>query len=191
VSPAVTAIAYLRILQLPKAFDCLLSVEDEMMDDGGNIFVLLVLAYCYQLVGKFEEAIQYCHKVQTLFTAAPDVGKRRDLLTALNLMMDIYVEQGLYHEAMKMYEQILYFLNEENWKENFSKEMLDFLNSSAVLLIKMEQYNKAESILRSIIDNLRNRRKNYFNYFMCLNNLAVVLLNQDKNYIALCIRNWQ
>ncbi len=180
VSPAVTAIAYLRILQLPKAFDCLLSVEDEMMDDGGNIFVLLVLAYCYQLVGKFEEAIQYCHKVQTLFTAAPDVGKRRDLLTALNLMMDIYVEQGLYHEAMKMYEQILYFLNEENWKENFSKEMLDFLNSSAVLLIKMEQYNKAESILRSIIDNLRNRRKNYFNYFMCLNNLAVVLLNQDR-----------
>jgi tetratricopeptide (TPR) repeat protein len=160
------------------------------MEDGSKVRILLLLAYCYGMVGKFQQAIQCCHKVQTLYTVAPDVEERRNLLTALMLMMDIYADQGLHHDAMKMYEQILHFLNEENLKENLSNEMLGLFNSSGILLIKITQYNKAKRILRSIIDILRNQQKHNFGYFMCLNNLGVVLLNQDRLTEAKAILNY-
>ena len=189
VSPTITATAYLRILQLPKAFVCLLSAKDVEMDNARKVEIFLVLAYCYLMVGKFQEAFEYCREVQTLYEAAPDVVERNYLLTALNVMMNVYVDQGLYQEAVKIHEQIQQLQDRQDLKGNFSKEKLDVLNSSAVLFMKMKQYNKAEVILRSIIEKLRNQRTQYFNYFMCLNNLAVILLNEDRLTEAKAILN--
>jgi tetratricopeptide (TPR) repeat protein len=180
VSPLTTAAAYLRVLQLPKAFDCLLSAKGGIMDNASRVRILLVLANCYKMVGKFHEAIECCREVETLYTGAPHVVETNSLLDALKMIMDIYIDQGLFQEAVQMYKQIVDFHERQDLNESFVKDELDFLNSSAVLFMNIKQYNKAEGILRSIIEMLRNQRKHYFSYFMCLNNLAVVLLNADN-----------
>jgi hypothetical protein len=79
-----------------------------------------------------------------------------------------------------MYKQIVDFQERQDLNESFVKNELDFLNRCAILFMNMTQYNKAEGILRSVTEMLRNQRKHYFSYFMCLNNLAVILLNADK-----------
>jgi tetratricopeptide (TPR) repeat protein len=100
VSPMTTATAYLRILQLPKVFDCLLSAKGGIMDNSSRVRILLVLASCYQMVGKFHEAIECCREVETLYTGAPGVVERSSLLDALKTIMDIYMNQGLFQEAV-------------------------------------------------------------------------------------------
>ena len=189
VSPMTTATAYLRVLQLPKAFNCLLSAKGGIMDNASRVNILLVLANCYQMVGKFHEAIECCREVETLYTGAPDVLETSSLLNALKTTMDIYMNQGLFQKAVQTYKQIVDFQERQDLNESFVKNELDFLNSSAVLFMNMKQYNKAEAILRSIIEMLRNQRKHYFSYFVCLNNLAVILLNADKLTEAKTILN--
>jgi tetratricopeptide (TPR) repeat protein len=189
VSPLTTAAAYLRLLQLPKAFDCLLSAKGGIMDNASRVNILLVLANCYQMVGKFHEAIECCREVETLYTGAPDVVETNSLLDALKMIMDIYMNQGLFQEAVQMYKQIVDFQERQDLNESFVKNELHFLSSSAVLFMNMKQYNKAEAILRSIIEMLPNQRKHYLSYFVCLNNLAVILLNADKLTEAKTILN--
>ncbi|CAB4006742.1 PREDICTED: uncharacterized protein LOC109475051 [Paramuricea clavata] len=189
VLPMTTAAAYLRVLQLPKAFDCLLSAKGGITDNASRVKIILMLANCYQMVGKFHEAIECCREVETLYTGAPDVVEASSLLDALKMIMDIYMDQGLFQEALQMYKQIVDFQERQDLNGGFVKNELDFLNSSAVLFMNMKQYNKAEAILRSIIEMLRNQRKHYFSYFMCLNNLAVILLNADKLTEAKTILN--
>ncbi|XP_028412663.1 uncharacterized protein LOC114535578 [Dendronephthya gigantea] len=179
VSPTISAVAYLRILQLPKAFVCLLSEKEVDVDSARNVEISLVLAYCYRMVGMFQESYEQCREIQALYTATPDAVGISYVLTALHFMMDSYVDQGLYQEAMKIHEQVQQLQDSQDCKENLSKEF-DLLNSSAVLFMKMQQYNKAEGILRNIIDKLKNQRKHFFDYFMCSNNLAVILLNLDR-----------
>ena len=186
VSPLTTAIAYLRVVQLPKAIDCLLSAKDNPMNNTSRVGVLLMLSNCYNMVGKFQEAIECCREVQTLHTLAPDVVQ---LLPALELIMTIYVEQGLYNEALKMYKEIMDYQERPDMKENFVEKELDFLNSSAVLFMNIEQYNTAEDILRTIIEKIRNQRRYYFVYFLCLNNLGVILLNKEKPTEAKTVLN--
>jgi tetratricopeptide (TPR) repeat protein len=53
----------------------------------------------------------------------------------------------------------------------------------------MKQYNKAEGTLRYMTEVLRNKRKHGYSYFMCLNNLAVVLLDAHKLTEAKTILN--
>ena len=189
VSPMTTAAAYLRVLQLPKAFDCLLSAKGGITDNASRVKILLMLANCYQMVGKFHEAIECCREVETLYTGAPDVVEASSLLDALKMIMDIYMDQGLFQEALQMYKQIVDFQERQDLNGRFVKNEMDFLNSSAVLFMNLKQYNKAEAILRSITEMLRNQRKHYFCYFMCLNNLAAILLNADKLTEAKTILN--
>ena len=186
VSPFMTAKAYLRVLQLPKAFDCLLSAKDNPMNITDKVEVLLMLSSCYNMVGKFQEAIECCREVQTLHTLAPDVVP---LLPALELIMTVYVRQGLYSEALKMYKEIMDYQERPDMKENFVEKELDFLNRSAVLFMNIEQYNTAEDILRTIIEKIRNQRRYYFVYFSCLNNLAFILLNKEKPAEAKTVLN--
>ena len=186
VSPFMTAKAYLRVLQLPKAFDCLLSAKDNPMNITNKAGVFLLLSSCYNMVGKFQEAIECCREVQTLHTLAPDVVP---LLPALELIMTIYVGQGLYNEALKMYKEIMDYQERPDMKENFVEKELYFLKSSAVLFMKIEQYNTAEDILRTIIEKIRNQRRYYFVYFSCLNNLAFILLNKEKPTEAKTVLN--
>jgi tetratricopeptide (TPR) repeat protein len=181
ISPMTTATAYLRVLQLPKVFDCLLSAKGEIMDNASRVGILLVLVSCYKMVGKFHEAIECCREVETLYTGAPDVVGTRALFDALKMIMDIYMDQGLFQEAVQMYKKILDFQERQDLNERLIvKNKLDFLNISAVLFLEMKQYNTAEAILRSIAEMLRNLWKHCICYFMCLNNLAVVLLHVDK-----------
>ncbi|CAB3996750.1 PREDICTED: uncharacterized protein LOC109474323 [Paramuricea clavata] len=181
ISPTTTAAAYLRVLQLPKVFDCLLSAKGEIMDNARRVGILRVLAICYQMVGKFHEAMECCREVETLYTGAQDVVETRALLDALKMILEIYMDQGLFQEAVQMYKKILDFQERQNLNERFVKNKLDFLNISAVLFLKIKQYDTAEAILRSIAEMLRNLRKHgTCSYFMCLNNLAVLLLHVDK-----------
>jgi tetratricopeptide (TPR) repeat protein len=186
VSPLTTAVAYLRVLQLPKAFDCLLSAKDNPMNITNKEEVLLMLSSCYNMVGKFQEAIECCREVQTLHTLAPDVVP---LLPALELIMTSYVGQGLYNEARKMYKEIMDYQERPDMKENFVEKELDFLKRSAFLFMNIEQYNTAEDILRTIIEKIRNQRRYYFVYFSCLNNLAFILLNRKKPTEAKTVLN--
>ena len=109
VSPMTTATAYLRVLQLPKSFEYLLSAKNNIMDNASRVEILLMLANCYQMVGKFHEAIECCREVQTLYATAPDVFETSVLLRALKTIMDTYMDQDLYQEGLKIYKQIIDF----------------------------------------------------------------------------------
>ena len=58
VSSLTTGLAYMRVLQLPMAFDLLLSAKNSMCDIENKVNVLLTLSECYTMVGKFQEAIE-------------------------------------------------------------------------------------------------------------------------------------
>ena len=177
-SPVIRGTAYVRILQLPKAFECLLSAKDSITNGRRKVKPLLMLLHCYLLVGKFQEAFECWH---TLHTTMSDEVNRSDLLTASTMLMNGYVEQGLYQEAVKVHQQIEDFGDGTSLEATSYKKTFHFLNSYAVLLIRTNQLDKAEVILRRILERLAiNQRKHYFNRFVCLNNLAVVLLNEDK-----------
>ena len=176
VSPTTTATAYLRILDLPKALSCLLSTKDCEADRIAKGQILLTLAQCYRMVGKFQETIEYCGEVQNLYEATEDIVERRYLLKALIMTMNTFVDQSLYDEALKLYEQI------ENKTElhDFFTEELDFPISSAVLFMHTNQSGKAERLLRSIIDKLPEQQRYYFDHFACLNNLAAILFREKR-----------
>ena len=178
VSSKTRAIAYLRILQLPKAFRCLISAKDEEVDDDYKAQILIILASCYHMVGKFENVVECCHEVQTLYSAAPGAFEE-NYFNALSLILDAYMDQGLYVDAMNVYEQLVNFQDRPNFDVDSIKK-LDFFHSGAVLYTKIKQYEKAESILRSVIEKFKNKRKDYVHYFLCLNNLSVILLNKDR-----------
>ena len=179
VSSKTRAIAYLRILQLPKAFRCLISAKDEEVDDDYKAQILIILASCYHMVGKFENVVECCHEVQTLYSAAPGALEEKHLFNAMRLILDVYIDQGLYVDAINVYEQLVNFQDRPNFDVDSIKK-LDFFHSGAVLYTKIEQYEKAESILRSVIEKFKNKRKDYIHYFLCLNNLSVILLNKDR-----------
>jgi tetratricopeptide (TPR) repeat protein len=101
--------------------------------------------------------------------------------------MDTYMDQDLYQEGLKIYKQIIDFQDRQNLNENFFGK--DCLSKSVVLQIRTKQYNEAEGMLRMIIEKLRNQRRHYFSYFVCLNNLAVILLNTEKLTEAKTILN--
>ena len=176
-SPKITGTAYLRILQLPKAFDCLISAKDSVQDNSSRAQILLVLSYSYRLVGKFYEALKCCHEVENLFTDSSDIAASKYLLTARNYLVRTYVDLGLHQEALKMHKQLG---DDRTFKESSLEGQLHFFNHSAVLYINLNQFNKAERILTRAVQMLPNQQSNHFKSFMCLNNLAVVFLNQDK-----------
>ena len=149
----------------------------------------LVLAYCYRLVGMFQEACEKCREILALYTATPDGVGINHVISALILLMNAYVDQGLLQEAEKIREQIQHLQESQDLEVNILEVKLEILNSSAVLFIRMKQYNKAEGILRNIIDKIQNERRYIFDYFMCSNNLAVILLNLDRLTEAKTILN--
>ena len=179
VSPMTTATAYLRILDLPKALSCLLSAKDFEADRITKVKILLTLAQCYRMVGKFQETIECCREVQNLCAATADIVERRYLLKALVMTMNAFVDQSLYDEALKLYEQIE-DVRDKIDLHNFFTEELDFLTSSAVLFMNTNQSSKAEGLLRSIIDKLPEQRRYYFDHFACLNNLAAILFSERR-----------
>jgi tetratricopeptide (TPR) repeat protein len=67
--------------------------------------ILLALANCYEMVGKFHEAIECCREVETLYTGAPNVLQASSLLVALNTIMDIYRNQSLLQDAVQIYKK--------------------------------------------------------------------------------------
>ena len=173
VSPMTTAWAYIRVLQLRKAIDLLLSAKNSTCDIEDKVNILLGLSKCYILVGRFQEAIECCREVQTLYSVAPDDVR---LLPVLKNIMSICVDQGLYNDAVKLYEQIMVFQGRSDLKESL-QENFDFVSSSADLFKKIKQYDIAEAILKPMIEKSRNQQEYYF---FSLNNLAAVLLNMDK-----------
>ena len=179
VSSKTRAIAYLRILQLPKAFRCLLSAKDEEVDDEYKAEILVILAFCYKMVGKFKEAVDCCHEVQALYSAEPHALEERYLFNALTSVFDAYIGLGLYVEAMNVYQQLMDFQDRRDFEIDYHQQW-DIFHASAVLFTKISQYNKAESILRSVIDKFPNKRMDYYHYFICLNNLSVILLNENR-----------
>ena len=180
VSPIGKAMAYLRILQLPKALTCLVLAKNRIVDSEGKVQLLLMLAYCYRMIGKSQKVFECCQEVKNLYSAMPDAVGKSHLLTALIMLMNAYMDLGLYQEAMKIHEQIIEFPNKLDFQDSSFDEELDFLNSCAVLFINMNQNRKAEGILRNIIEKLPNPRKHFFKYFVCINNLAVIFLNEDR-----------
>ena len=189
VSALTTAVAYLRILQLPKAFECLLAAKDGVVDKAELAQITLVLASCYQMVGKFQEVIECAREVEAMYATSSDILEGRVLVDALSSIMDAYMSQGVFQEAAKIYDQIITLQDQLNLEDSSPMKKIDFLHSGAVLYIKLKQYKNAESILKSIIKTLPNKNRDYFNYFLCLNNLAVILLNQDKLQEARSILN--
>ncbi|XP_028392173.1 uncharacterized protein LOC114516792 [Dendronephthya gigantea] len=190
VSSTTTAIAYLRVLQLPKAIDCLLSAKDDSMDFVESVSIRHALTHCYMHVGKFQEAINCCREMQTLHTLAPDFVKTSDVIDALISIMDAYIHQGLLNEAVNVHTQIVSLQDQQDSKDTAVDERkVNFLTSSAVLFIELEQYDKAEIILRTILKGIKNHRKQYLVHFMTLNNLAVVLLCENKFEEAKTILN--
>ena len=178
-SPITRALAYLRILQLPKALLLLCSAKETIVDGAQSVEILLVMAHCYRMVGKFENVFQCCREVQTLYSTAPETMNKNNLLSALIMMMLAYMDLGLFQEAVKMHEQIM-DQKISDFKEDSIDEDLDFVNNSAALFINVQQYRKAESILKRIIKKLPNPRNNYSMYFASINNLAVVLLEENR-----------
>ena len=181
-SPVTTALAYLRILQLPKALACLSLAKEYAKDDATKASVLLVLAQCYRMVGRFQEVFDFCQEVRNLYSTTQEIVNSENLRIADIMVMLTYMDMGLYRQAVKLYEQIIKCFDLPDFKEKHctSVDDVDFLNNSAVLFMKMGQYRTAENILRHVIDKLPNPRKNYSNFFVCINNLAVILLEEDR-----------
>ncbi|XP_028391922.1 uncharacterized protein LOC114516594 [Dendronephthya gigantea] len=181
VSPMTIALAYLRVLQLPRAIECFLSAKDNSVDLVDSADVRRALTYCYMHVGKFQEAIKCCREVQTIHTLAPDFVKTSNVINALIQIMYAYIHQGLLNEAVNVHTEIVSLQAQQDPKDTaVNKTKVSFLTSSAMLFMRLEQYEKAEIILRTILKGIKNPRKQYFTYFMTLNNLAVVLLCEDK-----------
>ena len=170
-------IAYLRILQLPKALACLCSSKDNV-DDASRVKILSLLAYCYRMVGKFQKVFECCREVQTLHSIRPEIVNSNDLFFALMSMMHTYMDLGLYQEALKLQEEMTACTSAPDFTEEDS--IVYFLNSSAVLFMKTEQFETAENMFKCIIEKFPNPRKNYFCYFSCINNFAVLLLSEGR-----------
>ena len=181
VSPFTKALAYLRILQLPKALLYLCSAKETVVDGAQIVEILLVMAHCYRMIGKFQDVLNCCWEVQTLSLTVPETMNKTGLLSALMEMMFAYIDLGLYQEALKMHEQIM-DQNVSDFNVDSIGEILlmHFLSSSADLFINLQQYRTAESILKRVIEKIPNPRNNYFTYFSTINNLAVVLLEENR-----------
>lgn len=176
-SPFSRAMAYLRIMQLHKALMCLCSTKDNV-EDASKVKILLLMAYCYRMVGRFPKVFECCREVQTSHTTAPEIAESNDVLSVLMSMMHAYMDQGLYQEAMKMQEEIVVYTS--GAPGITEEEIIYFLNSSAVLFMKMERPRTAENMFRRIIEKFPNPRNNYFCYFSCINNLAVLLGSEGR-----------
>ena len=180
-SPVIRGIAYLRISQLPKALECLLSAKHSITDSRRKIQLLLTLFDCYISVGKFQVAFECWREVHTLHTTMSNVVNGNDLLSALTKLMLGYVKQGLYQEAVKVHQQIVDFEEGTSLEVTSFKKTFHFLNNYAVLLIHTNKHHKAEGILRRILEEFPiNQRKHYYIRFVSLNNLAVALLRDDR-----------
>lgn len=179
-SPLTRALAYLRILQLPKALLCLRSVKEAAVDGAKKVEILLVMAHCYRMVGKFQNVLECSREAQTLYSTAPETINKNDLLSASVMVMLAYMDLGLFQEAVKMHEQIMDQKASDFEEDSIDEDHLDFLNSSVVLFINVQQYRTAETILRRIIEKLPTPRKSYSRYFACINNFAVVLLEENR-----------
>ena len=174
------AMAYLRILQVPQAINFLQCAKSEIANDAEKVQLLLALAYCYHMIGKFQKVSKCCLEVQTLYLAMPDAVGKSNLLKALTICINACTDLGLYEEAMEICKQMIELTDKLGFQENSFNEELDFLNSCAVLYIDLNQHKKAEVILKSAFEKLPNPQKNYSKYLICINNLAVIYVHDDR-----------
>ena len=173
-TPFSRGMAYMRMLNLPKALECFDLVK-ESVNDSTKVKVLLLQAYCYRMVGRFQKVLECCQEVEDLYSTVPQSLHYDDHLQALLSMMHTFMDLDLYQEALKIQEQI------KACSSSLKKDaLIYFLISSAALFTKMKRPRVAEILFKRTIDMLPNPRKSYFAYFTCINNFAVLLLDEDR-----------
>ena len=176
VSPITKAMAYLRILQLPEALLCFNRAKNGIVDDVERGKLLLALALSYRMIGKFEKVFECCQEVQTMSSALPGAVRKINLLHASVILMNAYMDLGLYQEAMRIHNEII----DCDYPHQLDFQKIFFLIDFVTLFMKTNQNRKAERILRNIIDKLANPRNHYFQYFSCMNNLAAIHLGEGR-----------